>query len=318
MGWRPFRRPSAEGITVIPRNDSQWVASMVREGQAQSMPAARSHRPKSATQRVGVVRTADGMPTEGRDTVVVEEPMEIRVGPVGVSDDDLTALAVTMRTPGHDFELAIGFLVTEGIADAGEVRSVAYCGLPPAEQEYNIVTVRIAGVVDVEQHRRNVYTTSSCGICGKASIEAVEIACPHGPSAEPIPGAVVAAIPDTLRSRQRLFDDTGGLHAAGLFDAGGTPIVVREDVGRHNAVDKVVGWAAQQRRLPLSNIILGVSGRASFEIVQKAALAGLAIVVAVSAPSSLAVSAAEKLGVTLVAFARHGTFNVYSHGQRVG
>ncbi len=243
--------------------------------------------------------------------------MEIRVGAVGDGEEDLAALAVTMRTPGHDFELAAGFVITEGIAPAASIRAVAYCGLPPHEQEYNVVTVRVDGGIDVERHRRNVYTTSSCGVCGKASIDAVVVACPHRPVAGTIRREVVAAIPESMRARQKLFDDTGGLHAAALFDREGRPLVVREDVGRHNAVDKVVGWAAQHDRLPLTDTVLAVSGRASFEIVQKAAVAGVAIVIAVSAPTSLATSAAEELGVTLVGFTRGERCNVYTHPERV-
>ncbi len=243
--------------------------------------------------------------------------MEIRVGGLGEREDDLAALAVTMRTPGHDFELAAGFVITEGIADASTIRAVAYCGLPPDEQEYNVVTVRVAGGVDVERHRRNVYTTSSCGVCGKASIDAVVVACPHRPVSGPLARDVVVGIPDGMRRHQKWFDSTGGLHAAGLFDLEGAVLVVREDIGRHNAVDKVVGWGSQQGRLPLSDTVLAVSGRASFEIVQKAAVAGLAIVIAVSAPSSLAMSAADELGVTLVGFARGERCNVYTHPERI-
>ncbi len=251
------------------------------------------------------------------DTVAVEEPLEIRVGSVAASDDTVAPLAVTMRTPGHDFELTIGFVVTEGIVtDTDTIHSVAYCGLPADEQEYNVVAVRLRGPVDVDRHRRNVYTTSSCGVCGKASIEAVEVACPHPPRLGSVDPAVVAALPDRLRTRQRLFDETGGVHAAGLSNATGDLEVVREDVGRHNAVDKVVGWAAMHRRLPLDDTLLVVSGRASFEIVQKAAVAGIGMVVAVSAPSSLAVSAADRLGVTLVAFTRQGRATVYTHPER--
>lgn len=277
-----------------------------------------SHRPKSATTRVTVARYAGTGGSTGRDTVIVEEPMEMRVGPVGASEDELVPLAVTMRTPGHDFELATGFVLTEGIvAGPADVRSVAYCGLPPEAQEYNIVTVRVAGPVDVARHRRNVYTTSSCGVCGKASIDAVEVACAHLPEGAPVSARLLAALPDVLRSQQAWFDDTGGVHAAGLFDLAGRMLVVREDVGRHNAVDKVVGWAARHQLVPLGDHLLAVSGRASFEIVQKAAVAGIPVVVAVSAPSSLAVGAADRLGVTLVGFARNGGFNVYAHPTRI-
>ena len=250
--------------------------------------------------------------------MVVEEPLEIRVGSVGTPEDELVALAVTMRTPGHDFELAAGFIVTEGIvADPADIRAVAYCGLPPEEQEYNVVTVRIAGVVDVDLHRRNVYTSSSCGVCGKGSIDAVEVAVAEQPRSEPFDVSLVGDLPARLRTEQLWFDETGGLHAAGLFDLDGNSVVVREDVGRHNAVDKVVGWCAQDGRLPLDHHVLVVSGRASFEIVQKAAVAGIATLVAVSAPSSLAVAAAQRFGMTLVGFARGDTFNVYAGPGRV-
>jgi len=267
---------------------------------------------------VPVRRLDSGTVRSGMDTVAVEEPLEIRVGTVGTSDESIAPLAVTMRTPGHDFELTMGFVVTEGIAtDAAAIHSVAYCGLPPDEQEYNVVVVRLRGTVDLDRHRRNVYTTSSCGVCGKASIEAVEVACPHPPRLGTVDTAVVTGLPDQLRGRQRLFDETGGVHAAGLSSVSGELAVVREDVGRHNAVDKVVGWAAMHGRLPLDDTLLVVSGRASFEIVQKAAVAGIGMIVAVSAPSSLAVSAADRLGVTLVAFTREGRATVYTHPDRV-
>ncbi len=239
--------------------------------------------------------------------------MEIRVGAVGAVDEDLVALAVTMRTPGNDFELATGFVISEGIASTPEtVRAVAYCGLPDAEQEYNVVTVRLAEAVDLDRHRRHGYTTSSCGVCGKGSIDAVEVVCPQRPVGDPVPATVVATLTDHLGERQRWFASTGGLHAAGLFDASGAAQVVREDVGRHNAVDKVIGWAAMARVLPADHRVLVVSGRASFEIVQKAAVAGIATVVAVSAPSSLAIDAATRLGVTLVGFARGDRFTTYT------
>ena len=257
-------------------------------------------------------RTAEGT-GQGRDDVVVEEPLEIRVGAVGATDDELAPLAVTMRTPGHDFELATGFVLSEGIASSpADVRGVAYCGLPADRQEYNVVTVRLAEAPDLERHRRNNYITSSCGVCGKASIDAVEVACHRRPVSEPVPPEVVAGLTDRLGERQRWFASTGGLHAAGLFDLSGTPLLVREDVGRHNAVDKVIGWAGMAGALPADHRVLVVSGRASFEIVQKAAVAGIATVVAVSAPSSLAIDAAGALGVTLIGFARGDRFTQYA------
>ncbi len=244
--------------------------------------------------------------------------MEIRVGPVGTADDDLVQLAVTMRTPGNDFELAAGFVVTEGIVgQPAAIVSVAYCGLPAEQQEYNIVTVRSAEPIDVDRQRRNVFTTSSCGICGKASIDAVEVACHRMPVLGDVDATVVAALPDALRGAQDLFSKTGGLHAAGLFTPDGDRVAVREDIGRHNAVDKVIGWAAFEGRLPLDEHLLAVSGRCSFEIVQKAAMGGIGLVVGVSAPSSLAIAAADRLGMTLAGFARDGRFNAYTRPGRV-
>jgi FdhD protein len=271
------------------------------------------HRAKTPTVRVAVRRdTAEGI-EQGRDDVVVEEPMEIRVGAVGATDDELAPLAVTMRTPGNDFELATGFVVSEGVASTpADIRGVAYCGLPADRQEYNVVTVRLGTTPDLDRHRRNSYMTSSCGVCGKASIDAVEVACHRSPVSDPVPPAVIAGLTERLGDRQRWFATTGGLHAAGLFDLSGSPLVVREDVGRHNAVDKVIGWAAMAGALPADHRVLVVSGRASFEIVQKAAVAGIATVVAVSAPSSLAIDAARRLGVTLVGFARGDRFTTYS------
>lgn len=276
------------------------------------------HRPTRPFARQSVVKVADGEVSSAVDGVVVEEPMEIRVGTLGASEDDLVSLAVTMRTPGHDFELATGFVVSEGIAaQAADVRQVAYCGLPTEQQEYNIVTVRLDGDVDVARHRRNVFTTSSCGICGKASIDALEVACPVLPVAGVVAADVVSELPDGLRASQKVFDVTGGVHAAGLADQDGNILVVREDVGRHNAVDKLIGWAVQRSLLPLSNRILVVSGRSSFEIVQKAAVAGIAVVVAVSAPSSLAVRVAERFGMTLIGFTRDRRFNIYTGEHRI-
>jgi FdhD protein len=271
------------------------------------------HRAKTPTVRVAVRRrTAEGIES-GRDDVVVEEPMEIRVGAAGAPDDELTPLAVTMRTPGHDFELATGFVVSEGVASSpADIRGVAYCGLPADLQEYNVVTVRLGQAPDLDRHRRNSYMTSSCGVCGKASIDAVEVACHRRPVSEPVSPAVIVGLTGGLGERQRWFATTGGLHAAGLFDLSGTPLVVREDVGRHNAVDKVIGWAVMAGAIPADHRVLVVSGRASFEIVQKAAGAGVATVVAVSAPSSLAIDAARKLGVTLVGFARGDRFTAYA------
>lgn len=241
--------------------------------------------------------------------------MEIRVGGPG---QEPVEVAVTMRTPGDDFELAAGFLLTEGLIGAREdLASIRYCELPPEEQHYNVVTVRLSRPFDADRLRRNFYATSSCGICGKASLEQVEVRCPPVRDGVVVPRSVLSGLPRTLREAQAIFERTGGLHAAGVFDAGGRLLVLREDVGRHNAVDKAVGALLLAGAEGLPAHVLLVSGRASFEIVQKAAVAGIPVVCAVSAPSSLAVEAAGRFGQTLVGFLRDGGFNVYTRPERV-
>jgi FdhD protein len=262
-----------------------------------------------------ILALRDGTARTRPDRLATEEPMEIRAGGPG---QDPVQVAVTMRTPGSDFDLAAGFLFTEGLIGGAEaILSVAYCELPEAEQEYNVVTVRLASTYDPDALRRNFFATSSCGVCGKASLDDVEVRCEPLPPGPVVPASVLAALPDALRDRQRIFEETGGLHAAGLFDSDGTLRVLREDVGRHNAVDKVIGWALLRRAVPLSGAILQVSGRLSFEIVQKAAVAGVPIASAVSAPSSLAVEAGERLGVSVAGFVREGGMNVYAHPERI-
>ena len=250
------------------------------------------------------------------ETLAVEEPLEIRVNG--------TAVTVTMRTPGSDIELAQGWLVTEGvIGHRDDVVSVRYCrGAAGAEANtYNLLDVTLAaGVaapgVDVT---RNFYTTSSCGVCGKASLEAVQRISRYCPGDEPAHVAVdtLSAMPGQLRAAQKVFASTGGLHGAALFHIDGTMLAVREDIGRHNAVDKVIGWALENDRIPLSTSVLLVSGRASFELTQKAVMAGIPVLAAVSAPSSLAVDLASQSGVTLVAFLRGKSMNVYTRADRV-
>jgi FdhD protein len=253
--------------------------------------------------------------TDRFDTLAVEEPLEIRV--------DGAALAVTMRTPGSDFELAQGFLLTEGIVqNRDQIVGIRYCaGAVDGENTYNVldVSVREPAVAALEAARRNQYTTSSCGVCGKASLDAVVTTTSHDPSGDLVvfTSAMVVSLPRRLRTAQKVFDSTGGLHAAGLFDADGRTLVVREDVGRHNAVDKVIGWALEQDKVPLRGIALCVSGRVSFELAQKATMAGIPMMVAVSAPSSLAVDLAERGGVTVAAFVRGDSMNVYSHPHRI-
>jgi FdhD protein len=257
-----------------------------------------------------------GAPVIRPDRLASEEPMEIRAAGPGQEPE---SVSVTLRTPGNDFELAVGFLFTEGlIASRDEVSSVAYCvELPPGEQRYNVVTVELARPFDGSALKRNFYATSSCGICGKASIDQVHVRCTPLEPGPMIAGSVVLALPERLRAAQRIFEETGGLHAGGLFDAQGTLLSIREDIGRHNAVDKLVGQGLLAGSVPFSGRVLMVSGRVSFEIVQKAAVAGIPILCAVSAPSNLAVDTAEDLGMTLVGFVRGTSFNVYSHPERI-
>ena len=264
---------------------------------------------------VRIVAVNDGVRSERPDVVATEEPMEIRAGGPG---QEARAVAVTMRTPGADFELAAGFLFTEGLIAPGDVRRVAYCDdLGDEEQRYNVVTVTIERPFDHDRLRRNFYATSSCGICGKAALDDVEVRCAPVATGSPVSAEVLVSLPGKLRSKQRVFDRTGGLHAAGLFTTDGELVALREDVGRHNAVDKVIGEQVLAGSMPLADHVLQVSGRASFEIVQKAAVAGIPIVSAVSAPSSLAVEAGERFGMTIVGFVREGRCNVYTHPERV-
>jgi FdhD protein len=230
-------------------------------------------------------------------------------------------VGVTMRTPGNDVELAIGYCVSERLVNSPEdVAAVRFCAPEGQAQEYNVLTVDLRPGVPVPDPSldRLAVTSSSCGVCGKASIEAALLACaPVAADGRTVPGEVLTAIPARVRAAQKVFEQTGGLHAAAVCDADGGVLCVREDVGRHNAVDKVIGWAATERRLPLTGMVLFVSGRCSFEVVQKAAVAGAPLVAAVSAPSSLAVELAEQVGMTLVGFLRGDSMNVYTHPTRV-
>jgi len=263
-----------------------------------------------------VVAVNDGVRSERPDALVTEEPMEIRVEGPGQAP---VSVAVTMRTPGGDFELAAGFLFTEGLIEGREdVRRVSYCeDLPAEEQHYNVVTLALARPFDPEVLRRNFFANSSCGICGTATLEQIGVRCERVGPGPVVKGETIVALPARLRASQKVFDRTGGLHAAGLFAVDGTLLSLREDVGRHNAVDKVVGEAVLAGDLPLADRLLQVSGRLSFEIVQKAGRAGIPIVSAVSAPSSLAVETAEHLGMTVIGFVRDGRFNVYTHPERI-
>lgn len=268
------------------------------------------------TTRRPVVRLRGEHRVERPDTLVVEEPMELRVGG--------KPLAVTMRTPGHDVELAHGFLLTEGVITAGvDVAAARYCDGVDDEgaNTYNVLDVTLAQDVAPPETgvERNFYTTSSCGVCGKGSLDAIRLRTEHSPAADTVvvTADTIAELPDTLRAAQKVFDATGGLHAAALFTADGEMLVLREDVGRHNAVDKVVGWAVTNARIPLRGTVLMVSGRASFELAQKAVMAGIPILAAVSAPSSLAVDLASEAGLTIVGFLRGRSMNIYTRSDRI-
>lgn len=275
-------------------------------------------RVTTRTPSVRVEVTGDAVVATRRpDTVTAEEPLEIRVAG--------RALAVTMRTPGDDFDLALGFLLTEGIiARADDVTTLMHCqdegedGRPT----YNVVDVALRPGVPLPDPslERSFYTTSSCGVCGKASIDAVRLRSAFDVRADTtaLTSQLLVSLPDALRAHQKVFDRTGGLHAAGLFTAAGELLAVREDVGRHNAVDKLVGWAGREQRLPLTGCVLMVSGRASFELTQKALMAGIPCLAAVSAPSSLAVELATESGMTLAGFVRPPRMTVYAGAERLG
>jgi FdhD protein len=256
--------------------------------------------PPQSAARIEVVRYPTG--AAERDEVAVEEPLEIRVGGRPV--------AVTMRTPGHDEELALGFLISEGI-------SPLRASIPP-EMPVNTIDVEIEESVDLARLQRNFYTSSSCGVCGKGALEAVAVEAPRVTAELRVAAEVLVALPDRLRDAQPTFAATGGLHATGLFDGSAELLCAREDVGRHNAMDKVVGRAFLDGLMPLADKVLCVSGRISFELVQKAAVAGCPLMVAVGAPSTLAVELARDRGITLCGFVRGGRLNVYSERGRIG
>ena len=271
--------------------------------------------------QITAIDAATGQSRRRSDTLSVEEPLELRIGGLAIN--------VTMRTPGHDIELIHGFLHSEGlIRSAEDVMMARYCeGAVTSgetgfdENTYNVIDVTLAPGVDAPASTatRNFFTSSSCGVCGKASIEQLRVQSAHDVRSDEVrvAASVIARLPDALREQQRSFATTGGLHAAGLFTADGETLVVREDVGRHNAVDKVIGWALLARRLPLTGSVLMVTSRASFELSQKAIMAGIPCLAAVSAPSSLAVECAEDAGMSLVGFVRGGHLNVYAGPQRI-
>lgn len=268
-----------------------------------------------------IERIRDGRVATVQDIVAVEEPMEVRIVSAGEAGPRTDRVAVTMRTPGHDFDLAVGFLLSEGlIARHEDVVDVSYCPDPDDVQQYNVVQVTLAPSTSFDQSMldRNFYATSSCGVCGKGSLEALRTYCAVvDDDGLRVDGSVVRGLPAKLRAQQPLFSETGGLHATGLFASDGSLITLREDVGRHNALDKVVGYHLMAGDLPLSAHIAVVSGRASWELLQKAAAAGIPMVVAIGAPSSLAVDLAVEFGMTLAAFTRDDGFNVYAGSHRI-
>ena len=271
------------------------------------------------TQRRRIQRisaTGDGPAGARADLLAVEEPLEIRIGG--------QALTVTMRTPGDDLDLAAGFLFTEGLlSPAVDLRQIRMCDENVADATLENSDLPAPGALDratdARRAQRNFLTTSACGVCGKESIDAIRVRSRYDLATDRVrvSSSVLASLPDRLREAQRVFASTGGLHAAGLFTADGTLLVLREDVGRHNAVDKVIGWALRAARLPLTGCVLLVSGRASFELVQKAAVAGIPVLAAVSAPSSLAADLADETGMTLVGFLRGPSMNAYTGVERI-
>lgn len=279
---------------------------------------ATTARPGGET-RTKIVSYDGGQLTERSDSIATEEPLEIRVSIAGQSK----TVAVTMRTPGADFELAAGFLFGEGvITTRGQVTQISYCKDTdlPADQLYNIVIVELDPTMqpDLRPLDRHFYTSSACGVCGKANLEAIAIrgVQPAAPT-QPVPAAVVSSLPDVLRASQQIFAKTGGLHSAGLFTLDGELLASREDVGRHNAMDKLIGSTVLEGTLPLSDRIVMVSGRSSYELAQKCVTAGAPILCSVSAPSSLAIDVAREFGLTLIGFVRGNSFNVYAGAERV-
>jgi FdhD protein len=297
-----------------PASGSHSTGAREAAGYRDGVSASSARRPVTSVR----VRAIDGdRVLERPDKVVTEEPMEIRVHGPG---QEPTALAVTMRMPGNDFELAVGFCRTENVlTDVDDLDTVAYCLAGEGEQEYNVVTVRMRRPIDASEMggERRFAVNASCGLCGKTTLDEIEQHCVPVAPGPTIRRTVIASLPARLRGAQRVFDATGGLHAAATFTPDGTMLAIREDVGRHNALDKLIGHAVLERRVPLADAVLMVSGRVSFEIVQKAAIAGIPVLCAVSAPSSLAVDAAQRFGQTLVGFVRDDRANVYTHPERI-
>jgi FdhD protein len=274
----------------------------------------------SAIQKTGVIRQQENSSEKGDDFLAVEEPLEIRLEYGNENDRKTRSLSITMRTPGNDAELTAGFLLTEGIvkqsSDILEIKHIQT--LPGVESNYILAGLNPNLQFDLSKLERHFYTTSSCGVCGKSSIESLKSAVPADHSQKTgltLNPELIFALPDKLRQAQSAFDSTGGIHASGLFDSHGNLIALREDVGRHNALDKLIGWALLNNQLPLHNCIVLLSGRGSFELIQKCAMAGIKTVCAVGAPSSLAVQSAAEFGITLIGFLRNRRYNVYNQAS---
>lgn len=280
---------------------------------------------KPSVSPIQIITFNNGEYNESSDLLAVEEPLEIRIGYGKANDREQKNISVTMRTPGHDFELALGFLFTEGIIEnALEVKQIKYCtDLNTKENNQNIVRVELSEAVEIDFNKmqRNFYTTSSCGVCGKSSIEAIKTVCdiPKSNNLFKVNHTVITCLPNKLRTQQNVFKHTGGIHGCALFDLNGNMELSREDVGRHNALDKLIGSLINNKNEinSFEEKILLLSGRASFELIQKAAMLGVKIVCAVGAPSSLAVQTAIEFDITLIGFLRENRFNIYSHSDRI-
>ncbi len=280
------------------------------------MSISTKNRPRAKT-RASLLRIEDGRAFPRSDQLATEEPLEIRLLVPGKPGARQT-VAVTMRTPGHDFELAAGFLFAEGvISTREEIRRIAYCSTDEPQQ-YNIVNIELNSdtLPDLAPLERHFYTTSACGVCGKSGLDNLKLRYAKLDSDFQVPARIVAQLPEKLRAQQGLFEQTGGLHAAALFDQSGNLLALREDVGRHNALDKLLGWALLENRLPLSQCLVLVSGRASYELAQKTLAGGIPVLAAISAPSSLAVDLAQAFNLTLIGFLR-GSFNIYCCPERI-
>jgi FdhD protein len=278
---------------------------------------------EASTKKVNIVKIQAAEGIAAMDTLAIEEPLEIRLEYGSENDRKIQNISVTMRTPGHDAELAAGFLFTEGIVkNVEDIMAIEHLFIACAENEGNVIRVKLAegAAPNLRNTERNFYTTSSCGVCGKGSIEAIRTVSPFNQQKDnplTVNAELLHKLPDILREHQEVFADTGGLHASALFSKTGDLVLVREDVGRHNALDKLIGAALNKNWLPLDQSILLLSGRASFELVQKAAMAGISIIASVGAPSSLAVELAEEFNITLAGFLRNRRFNIYTAANRI-